>query len=187
MSDPSSKTDRILAFVGLGLTVALILLFFRSDAFFDWAFDRHQNTASWLVRPLLLLPLCYSAWRRTAAGVSFSLLAILSSMFWFPAPPEARPDVAAFLEMERAVLRGGWTTSNILGLIAILSYGVAIVTAFWLRSWRVGFAVALAGAAIKIAWSLAASPDAGQAVVPYGVGGALVLALAIFLLRRRMR
>lgn len=40
---------------------------------FDWAYARHTNKASWYIRPLWVLPLGYSAWRRSWPGMSLSL------------------------------------------------------------------------------------------------------------------
>ncbi|MBO3759084.1 hypothetical protein [Ciceribacter sp. L1K22] len=180
----TKRADRVLAVIALLAIFMLLAAFFSSDRFFEWAFERHQNTASWAVRPLLLLPLCYSAWHRSMAGVMLSVLAILSSMFWFPTPDEVRPDVEKFLAMERAVLRNGWTSSSMAGLAAILLYATALIAAFWRRSWRLGLAVALLGAAGKIGWSVAASPGAGSAVVPFALVGVTALVAGLLLWRR---
>lgn len=180
----TKRTDRVLTVIALLAIIVLLVKFFSSDRFFEWAFERHQNTASWAVRPLLLLPLCYSAWHRSMAGITLSVLAILSSMFWFPPPAQVRPDVEEFLAMERAVLRNGWTMSSITGLASILLYAIALVTAFWRRSWRLGLAVAILGAAGKIGWSMIASPDAGNAVLPFALAGAAVLVAALVLWRQ---
>ena len=33
-----------------------------------WAWERHHNVLSWSVRPLLLLPFCWFAYRRNLLG-----------------------------------------------------------------------------------------------------------------------
>ncbi|WP_147179993.1 MULTISPECIES: hypothetical protein [Alphaproteobacteria] len=178
--------DRTVALAACCVIVVLLVMFFGNDAFFEWAFRRHQNTLSWVVRPLLLLPLCYCAWRRSLGGVMFCVLAILSSMFWFPAPSAPRAEVQQFLAMEQSVLSGGWTPAIIASLAAIVLYGVALVLAFWRRSWRLGLAVAILGAGAKIFWSVAASPGAGHVVIPFALSGVVVLLITLLLFRRRL-
>lgn len=182
----SKSADRYLAIAATVASLLLLTAFFTSDAFFEWAFNRHRNTASWVARPLLLLPMCYCAWKRSFGGIGVCIFALLSSMFWFPAPVEPREDVTAFLAMERALLGAGWTWSNLSGLIAVMVYAAALLTAFWHRSWKLGLGVAIIGAVGKIAWSLVFSPQAGSAVIPYAVGGALILAAVVFLSRKHL-
>nr|WP_272213074.1 hypothetical protein [Marinicella sp. W31]MDC2879017.1 hypothetical protein [Marinicella sp. W31] len=162
------------------MIVALLTVFFTSPSFFHWAFERHQNTASWLARPLLVLPYCYFAWRRSLAGIMLSTLAILSSMFWFPAPAVPRQDVMGFLTMERQVLSRGWTIGNVAGALAVISYGWALGAAFWYRSWKLGLGVAAAGALLKSLWSILFSPEAGQTVLPFAFAGLLMLGIAVY-------
>ncbi|MCF8483388.1 MAG: hypothetical protein K9H25_23430 [Rhodospirillum sp.] len=163
-----------------------LVVFFTEPAFFDWAFERHQNLLSWVVRPLLVLPLCYAAWRRSLTGIFATILAILTSMFWFPVPDSPAEEVSRFLAMERSFLTQGWTRQTVLGACAVLAYAVALVAAFWRRSWSIGFAVAAFGALLKGAWSLLISPEAGQAVLPFASGGVIALGCAILVLSRRV-
>lgn len=180
-----SKTDLALSAV-LGAAIAVLLAaFFTSPAFFDWAFARHANVASWVVRPLLVLPLVWAAWRRSLAGILASVLAMLTSMFWFPAPVQPRAEVLNFLAMERALLSAGWTVANVVGLLAVVGWVALLSAAFWQRSWKLGLATALAGAALKALWSVVFSPEAGAAVLPFAIGGAVVLAITIWVWRRR--
>ena len=69
--------------------------------FLNWAWERHQNPLSWYIRPLFVLPYCYFAYKRSVPGLTLTLIAVATSMFWFPAPAEVDPRAAAFLEMER--------------------------------------------------------------------------------------
>src|SRR3712207_5386511 len=62
------------------------------------AYDRHGNILSWYVRPLFLLPLAWFAYRRSGWGVAATLVALATSMFWFPAPAEPDPRVLEFLQ-----------------------------------------------------------------------------------------
>lgn len=175
--------DGTLAALVIALTASLLIAFFTNEAFFDWAFERHRNTASWIARPLLLIPFCYFAYKRSLAGIFATILAILTSMFWFSAPAEPRPDVLRFLGMERELLSQGWTVQTAFGAVAVVVYCAALAAAFWLRSWRIGLLVAAAGAVLKSAWSMIFSPEAGHAVLPYAFGGLAVLVLVVFIAR----
>ena len=179
----SRRLDLAGAAILLLATAALLFAFFTEPAFFDWAFMRHQNPASWMARPLLLLPLCLFAWWRSATGIMASILALLTSMFWFPVPETVRPDIAQFLDMERELLSQGWSTENAIGVVVVLLYLAALLAAFWQRSWRLGATVVIAGAAGKMAWSVIFSPEAGDAVIPFALGGLGVFAMAILLWR----
>jgi hypothetical protein len=51
----------------------------------SWAWARHHNVLSWYVRPLFFLPFCWFAYRRSATGMALTLVALATSMAWFPA------------------------------------------------------------------------------------------------------
>ena len=52
--------------------------------FLNWAWARHQNPLSWYIRPLFILPFCYFAYKKSVRGIVLTLVAVTSSMFWFP-------------------------------------------------------------------------------------------------------
>jgi hypothetical protein len=59
----------------------------------SWAWARHHNVLSWYIRPLFFLPFCFFAYRRSWAGIVATLVALATSMAWFPAPTKpARRD-----------------------------------------------------------------------------------------------
>ena len=70
--------------------------------FLAWAWDRHHNILSWYIRPLFLLPYVYFAYKRSLAGISLTLVALATSMFWFPKPEQPDPRVLEFLAREKA-------------------------------------------------------------------------------------
>ncbi|EKE73405.1 MULTISPECIES: hypothetical protein [Roseobacteraceae] len=178
-----SRGTIILSIVCTAALVVVLWLFFTNSTFFDWAFARHQNTLSWISRPVLVLPYCYFAWRRWLPGVILAVLAIVTSMFWFPVPAAPREDVLAFLAMERALLQSGWTTANLLGALAVAVYLGLVALAFWRRSLWLGFAVVALGAGLKLLWSVLFSPEAGSAVAPFAIFGVLLLGLVLVLFR----
>jgi len=55
-----------------------------TNEFVAWAWARHHNVLSWYVRPLFLLPFCYFAYRRSLWGIVLTVVALATSMFWFP-------------------------------------------------------------------------------------------------------
>jgi len=69
--------------------------------FFAWAWPRHLNPLSWCIRPLFFLPLAYCSYRRSWKGVAVTLVALLTSFFWFPAPESVDPRIQGVLEMEQ--------------------------------------------------------------------------------------
>lgn len=108
--------------IELYIRIVLILIlviflgfFFFHDGFFHWAFERHHNTLSWFIRPLMILPFCYFAYKRSINGMLASILALFTSMFWFPVPSQIDPQVVEFLEMEKEYLRGEVTYAKLAG------------------------------------------------------------------------
>jgi hypothetical protein len=69
--------------------------------FLNWAWARHHNPLSWYIRPLFILPFCYFAYRKNLLGVVVTLVAVTSSMFWFPAPSTVDPTAARFLAAQK--------------------------------------------------------------------------------------
>ena len=74
-----------LALVGMAVTGTL-------DEFGDWAWDRHHNILSWYIRALFLLPFCFFAYRRSFLGITLTLVALATSMFWFSARIAPTPE-----------------------------------------------------------------------------------------------
>jgi hypothetical protein len=96
------RTDVILS-VG---TLALVLLAVGAmaatgtlDEFGAWAWERHHNVLSWYIRPLFFLPFCYFAYKRSLFGMVLTLVALATSMFWFPAPEQPGAGALEYLAM----------------------------------------------------------------------------------------
>ena len=162
----------------------------RLERLAEWAWARHHNVLSWYVRPLFLLPLAWSAHRRSPAGVAVTLVALATSMAWFPAPARVDPRVAEFLHFEREWLSGDWTGRKVLltGLVPLsLS---AFCLAFWRRSPGWGLVLLNAMAAGKVLWGVVSGRGTGWAMLaPAGAGlavGDVVLVVAARSRRRRL-
>lgn len=158
------------------------------DAFLDWAWARHHNPLSWYIRPLFVLPFCYFAWRRSLWGVLLTVVAVLSSMFWFPAPAEVDPKVAEFLAMERQYASSDWGWAKITMTALVPIWFFALAWAFWRRSWLAGFAVINVGMLLKVTWSFYFGGSSAASIIPAALGGAVVVnGLLIYAYRKWRR
>ena len=155
--------------------------------FLDWAWARHHNPLSWYIRPLFVLPFCYFAYKKNWWGVILTVLAVLSSMFWFPAPATVDPQATAFLAIERQYVTGPWTPGKI-GMIALVpAWFIGCAWAFWRRSWVGGFALITAGTLLKVAWSFYFGGESGWTIVPPAVVGFVVCTMILWCAYRRVR
>ena len=134
------------------------------ETFWEWAWQRHHNVLSWYIRPLFLIPYAWFAHRRSIVGIAVTLVALATSMFWFPAPAHVEPWVEEFLAAESAYLTSPWTPAKAIGTLSVPVFLGSLAVAFWRRSWRWGIAVLVAGALGKLAWSVLEAGPAGGAV-----------------------
>jgi hypothetical protein len=182
----SKRYDKVLALIFGALTMFLIVLAFTDSAFFDWAYERHQNQLSWYIRPLFLIPFCYFAYRRSWAGIMGTLLVLLTSMFWFPKPAVVSEQVKQFLEMEKEYLSGSWGMTKILISLLVPISLSALAAAFWKRNLWFGLSVMALIAVAKMAWSVAYGGEAGRAVILPAVVGLVLCTGLIYLGFRRL-
>lgn len=149
--------------------------------FLSWAWARHHNVLSWYIRPLFILPYIYFAYKHSRLGIAITIAALLTSMFWFPAPATVDPAVEQFLKAERDYLLGAWTLGKVLASMTVPAFFYFLALAFWKRSWRWGLAVINLAALGKIAWSVAEGGQAGWAVlVPALIGMAVCNAAVVW-------
>ncbi|MEU5846022.1 hypothetical protein [Saccharopolyspora shandongensis] len=153
--------------------------------FLAWAWPRHLNPISWYIRPLFFLPIAYFSWTRRPGRLTATIVAMVSSFFWFPAPAEVDPKIAGVLEMERELFANPtWVTWLTLPLIPALIG--ALCAAFWQRSLGWGLVVIDGGLAAKIAWTIANSGGDGIATVaPLGLGAIAMTAIIVLIARRK--
>jgi len=188
-SNIPGRTDVILSVVTLALAIVaagMIAATSSTDEFVAWAWARHHNIFSWYVRPLFLLPFCYFAYRRSLLGIVITLLALVTSMFWFPVPENSSSAVNEMLASERAYLTTDWTLWKILIALLVPLTFAALGLAFWKRSLVWGLAVVNAAILFKIAWTFLFSTEAGAlSHLPAAVLGlALCDALILYVMRR---
>jgi hypothetical protein len=173
-----------LAIVAAGVIVATA----STDEFVAWAWARHHNVLSWYVRPLFLLPFCFFAYRRSLWGIVLTLLALATSMFWFPVPEHPSWAVNEMLASEREYLTADWTLWKVfIALLVPLTFA-ALGLAFWKRSLVWGLAVVNAAILFKIGWTFLFGTEAGaMSHLPAAVLGLLVCDALILYVIRRMR
>jgi len=173
-----------LALIAAGIVAATGTI----DEFAGWAWARHHNELSWYIRPLFLLPFCYFAYKRSLFGCVLTVLALATSMFWFPAPERIDPRAAEFLAVEREYLTGDWTLWKVvLALIVPISFA-ALAVAFWRRSLVWGLAVINTMVLVKIAWSFYFGDESGGlTLLPSALAGLAVCDAVILYVERRMR
>lgn len=133
--------------------------------FFIWAFERHHNILSWYIRPLFLLPFCFFAYKRSVMGIFLTLIALLTSMFWFPKPATVEPKVEEFLAMEMEYLFGEWNGMKFLLSSMVPLTLFALACAFWRQSWKYGILVINLIAILKVLWSVNAGDGSGKTVI----------------------
>jgi hypothetical protein len=171
----------LLAVVGVAATGTL-------DEVVAWAWERHHNVLSWYIRPLFFLPFCFFAYKRSLFGMTLTLVALATSMAWFPATEATSPAVTEMLAAEEEYLTGDWTTLKVLlALIVPISFA-ALGLAFWKRSLFWGLAVINGAILIKTGWTFVISTEAGaMSHLPAAVLGLAVLNAVILYVVRRMR
>jgi hypothetical protein len=188
-SNTPKRTDMILAAGTLALALiaaGVIVATASTDEFVAWAWARHHNVLSWYVRPLFFLPFCYFAYRRSLWGIVLTLLALATSMFWFPAPEHASPAVNEMLKAEREYLTANWTLWKVLIALLVPLTFAALGLAFWKRSLVWGLAVVNAAILFKIGWTFLFATEAGaMSHLPAAVLGLVVCdALILYVIRR---
>jgi hypothetical protein len=169
--------------------VGVVALTGNTDEFAAWAWARHHNELSWYVRPLFLLPFCYFAYKRSLWGITLTVVALATSMFWFPAPQRADPDSAEFLAVEREYLTSDWSLWKVLLALIVPASFAALAVAFWKRSLLWGIAVINAMVLVKVVWSFYfGEASGGLTLLPSAVVGlALCDAVIVYFVRRMRR
>ncbi|MGY1695447.1 MULTISPECIES: hypothetical protein [unclassified Geodermatophilus] len=154
--------------------------------FGDWAFDRHANVLSWYIRPLFLIPLAWFAHRRSGWGIAGTLVALASSIFWFPAPAQPDPRVLEFLDFERDWLTGNWDAQKVLLSLLVPLSLIAFCLAFWRRSVLWGLVILNLMAGGKLLWGVVAGDGTGWAMtVPALAGLAIGNVVFLWILQRQ--
>jgi hypothetical protein len=154
--------------------------------FLAWAWEGHHNVLSWYVRPLFVLPLAYFSYRRSLSGIALTLVALATSMFWFPAPEPVDPGVEEFLAFEREWLTGKWTMAKVATTLPVPFILGTMCLAFWRRSLVWGLVVINAMAVGKVAWGVI-DGGTGWAMLPPALAGLIVCDAIVLYAAHRIR
>ena len=169
------------------LAAAVIAAMGTTDEFAAWAWARHHNELSWYIRPLFLLLFCWFAYKRSLFGITLTLVALATSMSWFPAPETPSPAVREMLASEREYLTADWTLWKLLMALLVPASFAALGLAFWNRSFLWGLAVVNGAIVFKIGWTFVFGTEAGaMAHLPAATLGLAVCNAVILYLMRRM-
>lgn len=109
----------------------------------------------------LLSPLCYFAYKRSLFGMVLTLVALATSMAWFPAPETTKPAVIEMLDTEEEYLTENWVLWKILLALIVPASFAALAVAFWKRSLIWGLAVLNGTILIKTGWTFVVSTESG--------------------------
>lgn len=172
--------DQFLGLVFLGLTVLFLILFLTNQVFFDWVFERHHNQWSWYLRPLFLIPFCFFAYKRSWVGISATLFALFTSMFWFNKPEVVSDNVISFLQFEKDWINSAWDVKKILLAATVPFSFIALGLAFWKRSLLMGMGVVVLMASGKIMWSIQNAGDDGKSILIPALLGLILCGILIF-------
>ena len=190
-SDIPKRTDVILSVATLALAIVaagVVAATAGTDESVAWAWARHHNVLSWYVRPLFFLPFCYFAYKRSLFRMTLTLVALATSMAWFPATETTSPAVIEMLAAEEEYLTGDWTMLKVLLALIVPVTFAALGLAFWKRSLVWGLAVINGAVLIKTGWTFVLSTGSGaMAHLPAAVLGLAVLNAVILYVRHRMR
>jgi hypothetical protein len=117
-----------------------------------------------------------------------TVLALVTSMFWFPAPERVDPRAAEFLAVEKDYLTGDWTLTKILLALLVPVSFAALAVAFWRRSLVWGLTVINVMVLVKIVWSFYFGEESGGlTLLPSALVGLAVCDAVILYVVRRMR
>ena len=185
------RTDIVLSVGTLALVILAVLGMAATgtiDEVGAWAWERHHNILSWYIRPFFFLPFCYFAYKRSLFGMTLTLVALATSMAWFPAQETTSPAVVEMLAAEEAYFAAGWPLWKILLASIVPISFAALGLAFWKRSLVWGLAVINGAILIKTGWTFVVGTEAGaMSHLPAAVLGLAVLNAVVLYVRHRMR
>ncbi|MGI6584871.1 MAG: hypothetical protein ACOX3L_02755 [Lutisporaceae bacterium] len=168
------RIDFILGMLFSTASIVFIVLFLTDETFLNWAFERHHNILSWYIRPFFIIPIVIFAFKKSFAGISASIFALFTSMFWFPVPASNSPQVLEFLAFEMDYLKGTWTVPKIVMSLAVPLFFLILLIAAWKRNWKWLSGVIIAAAVLKLVWSIVFSGEAGMSILKPALIGLIV-------------
>ena len=183
--DKSRKLDIAIGILFGIMTIILIYLFFSNNIFFMWTFQRHRNILSWYIRPLFIIPIIWSAYKKRFSGISISVFGLFTSMFWFPKPNITNPEIAKFLNFEANYLKSGWTMDKIALFFTVIIFFIFIIVSTWTKNWKLLLLILIATAILKIFNSYLLTGNSALSMLKPAVAGLIVCVIAVFVLKKK--
>lgn len=184
------RTDAILAVGSLAMVLfagAALAATGVPDGFLSWAWECHQSALSCYIRPLFILPLAYSTYKRSLFGILLMLAALSTRMFRFPAPGRTDPRVEGLLAFERGWLTGGWAMEKVVSTLAVAPVLGVLCLASWRRLSLWGLLVIGAIAVGKMAWGVVDGAGTGWAMLGPALAVLAVCDAVVLCFTRRAR
>lgn len=125
----NKTVERTLGAIFLAATIIFIFALLTNHTFQSWAFARHHNLWSWYIRPLMIIPIIFFAFKRSFAGITAAIFTLFTSMVWFPEPVETNERVQGFLAYEMAYLNSDWTLLKILFSLSVIAFFCLVIAA----------------------------------------------------------
>lgn len=166
----------------VALTFIFIISLIINDDFFYWAFERHQNSISWYIRPLLLIPFSYFSYKRKFIGISISLFALITSMSWFPTPSIVDENIKLFLDFEKKYLLKNWNFEKIILVLTIPFSLILLIITFWKRNLFFGIILFIIIALGKIYWSIDNAGESGKTILVPAIIGIIICSFSVYYL-----
>ena len=179
------KFDIVIGILFVIATIMLIYLFFSNEIFFTWAFQRHRNILSWYIRPLFIVPIIWSAYKKLFSGISISIFSLFTSMFWFPKPNATNPEIIKFLNFEANYLKSGWTIDKIALFFTVVTFFIFIIISTWTKNWKLLLVILIAAAFFKIFNSYLLTGKSAFSMLMPAVTGLIVCVMAVFFLKKK--
>ena len=128
--------DKIFGILFAVASIAIIVLFFSSNDFFEWTFARHRNILSWYIRPLFIIPIVLGAFKKSYTMIFASIFCLFTSMFWFSEPAKVDENVIEFLKFEKVYLTTSWTADKVFVVVAVILFFAFLIYTTWNRKWK---------------------------------------------------
>ena len=183
--DKSRKFDIAIGILFGIMTIILIYLFFSNEIFFTWAFQRHRNILSWYIRPLFIVPIIWSAYKKRFSGIPISIFGLFTSMFWFPKPNITNPEIVKFLNFEANYLKSGWTMDKIALFFTVIIFFIFIIISTWTKNWKLLLVILIAAAFFKIFNSYLLTGKSALSMLKPAIAGLIVCVIAVFVLKKK--
>jgi len=117
-----------------------------------------------------------------------TLVALATSMFWFPAPERSDPMTLEFLAVAREYLTGDWTMAKVLMALLVPMSFAALGFVFWKRSIVYGLVLINAMVLVKLLWSFYVGEESGGlTLLPSALVGLAVCDAVILYVVHRIR